>query len=180
MQYRYCKNTELQNQLYFNVLQYRSVVAPEDSDSDEEGDGLGRGARARSAICYDEDAVTEKQWLKAVDNNEDLDSVVASKVAKKHGAGRKHIAEVKGAATNKKAAEKTAAAAKKPGSVSLNNMLMQLRKVCNHPYLFEEIDPHAETGMTDQGIVEASGKMKLLDRLLPKLHAGGHRVLIFS
>jgi hypothetical protein len=28
---------------------------------------------------------------------------------------------------------------------SLNNMLMQLRKVCNHPYLFPEVDPAAET-----------------------------------
>ena len=158
------------------MLQHRSIIAPEESDSDEEGDGLGRGARERSKICYDEDAVTERQWLKAVDNSEDLDQVVAGKVAKKHGAGRTHIGEVKGIATT---AAENKAAVKKPAA-SLNNMLMQLRKVCNHPYLFEEIDPHSDTGLTDQGIVEASGKMKLLDRLLPKLHERGHRVLIFS
>lgn len=49
-----------------------------------------------------------------------------------------------------------------------------------HPYLFPEVDPNAEFGATDERLVQACGKMKLLDRLLPRLHAGGHKVLIFS
>ncbi|KAJ0533093.1 putative DNA helicase chromatin remodeling SNF2 family [Helianthus annuus] len=61
-------------------------------------------------------------------------------------------------------------------SKSLQNLSMQLRKCCNHPYLF--------TGEYNiwrkEEIVRASGKFELLDRLLPKLHRAGHRVLLFS
>ncbi len=60
----------------------------------------------------------------------------------------------------------------------LQMLLMQLRKVCNHPYLFDEADPNPQS--TDESIVEASGKMKVLDMLLRKLQAAGHRVVIFS
>mmetsp|Transcript_14910 Transcript_14910/g.22432 ORF Transcript_14910/g.22432 Transcript_14910/m.22432 type:complete len:1326 (+) Transcript_14910:95-4072(+) len=56
----------------------------------------------------------------------------------------------------------------------LNNVIMQLRKVCNHPYLFLNDWP------TDDDLVRASGKFELLDRMLPKLKAAGHRVLMFS
>lgn len=57
---------------------------------------------------------------------------------------------------------------------------MQLRKVCNHPYLFEGVE---EEGAPELGehMIEASGKMIILDKLLKKLkHEGGHQVLIFS
>ncbi|KAH1156879.1 hypothetical protein GYH30_029611 [Glycine max] len=62
-------------------------------------------------------------------------------------------------------------------SKSLQNLTMQLRKCCNHPYLFVgdyDIHKHKEE------IVRASGKFELLDRLLPKLRRAGHRVLLFS
>ena len=59
---------------------------------------------------------------------------------------------------------------------SLNNTLMQLRKICNHPYLF----PEADAPYTNAEIVRVSGKFELLDRVLPKLKATGHRVLLFS
>ncbi|OQR89442.1 chromatin structure-remodeling complex subunit snf21, partial [Thraustotheca clavata] len=57
----------------------------------------------------------------------------------------------------------------------LSNILMQLRKVCNHPYLFQ-----TQGYPIDFDIVRSSGKFELLDRILPKLHAAGHRVLMFS
>ncbi|KAJ7980086.1 Chromatin structure-remodeling complex protein SYD [Quillaja saponaria] len=61
-------------------------------------------------------------------------------------------------------------------SKSLQNLTMQLRKCCNHPYLFV-----GEYNMWRRGeVFRASGKFELLDRLLPKLHRGGHRVLLFS
>jgi SWI/SNF-related matrix-associated actin-dependent regulator of chromatin subfamily A member 5 len=60
----------------------------------------------------------------------------------------------------------------------LQSLMMQLRKCCDHPYLFPGADPHPDT--IDESIVTASNKMVLLDRLLPKLKSGGHRVLIFS
>jgi ATP-dependent helicase STH1/SNF2 len=56
----------------------------------------------------------------------------------------------------------------------LNNVIMQLRKVCNHPYLF------LATWPVDDDLVRAAGKFELLDRMLPKLKAAGHRVLMFS
>ena len=61
----------------------------------------------------------------------------------------------------------------------LLNILMQLRKCCNHPYLFDGAEP-GPPYTTDQHLVDNCGKMVLLDKLLPKLTAKGSRVLIFS
>ena len=57
----------------------------------------------------------------------------------------------------------------------LNNVVMQLRKVCNHPYLFSKDGYHI-----NEDLIKTSGKMELLDRMLPKLKAAGHRVLMFT
>lgn len=68
--------------------------------------------------------------------------------------------------------------------VSTTNQNMNLRKVCNHPFLFGE--PREEKSGEYIGIanpkmlVAASGKFRLLNRMLPRLKAGGHKVLIFS
>eukprot|EP01080_Neovahlkampfia_damariscottae_P009766 gene9766-2093_t len=59
---------------------------------------------------------------------------------------------------------------------SLNNSVMQLRKVCNHPFLF--FDDWSSFEPTD--IIRTSGKFELLNRMLPKLKSQGHKVLIFS
>jgi SWI/SNF-related matrix-associated actin-dependent regulator of chromatin subfamily A member 5 len=61
----------------------------------------------------------------------------------------------------------------------LLNIVMQLRKCCNHPYLFQGAEP-GPPFTTDMHLVENSGKMMLLDKLLPKLQERGSRVLIFS
>eukprot|EP00762_Andalucia_godoyi_P004324 ANDGO_05544.mRNA.1 putative chromatin-remodeling complex ATPase chain len=63
--------------------------------------------------------------------------------------------------------------------VRLLNIVMQLRKCCNHPYLFEGVEP-GPPYTTDMHLITASGKLALLDRLLAKLKAQGSRVLIFS
>jgi chromodomain-helicase-DNA-binding protein 7 len=70
---------------------------------------------------------------------------------------------------------------------SLNNLSMQLRKCCNHPFLLEGVEDSAKKGVelnTHQDeadfLTKASGKLVLLDKLLPKLKDGGHRILIFS
>jgi len=86
---------------------------------------------------------------------------------------------------------------------SLMNVMMELRKCCNHPFLikgaedriiddaaanerknqtekeqrYKEIDYAKLTG--DQ-LIKSSGKFVLLSKLLPKLYSGGHKVLIFS
>lgn len=62
----------------------------------------------------------------------------------------------------------------------LSNELMQLRKICQHPFLFESVEDKVNpTGFIDEKLVRASGKLELLHRILPKFFTTGHRVLIF-
>jgi len=63
---------------------------------------------------------------------------------------------------------------------SLQNMLMQLRKVCNHPFLFEWPTNKKGEDIIDESMILSSGKMMVLDRILSKMYQGGHKVLIFS
>lgn len=63
----------------------------------------------------------------------------------------------------------------------LLNILMQLRKTCNHPYLFDGVEPGPPYEMINlQHLVDNCGKMVVLDKLLFKLQEQGSRVLIFS
>nr|AAH57567.1 Chromodomain helicase DNA binding protein 1-like [Mus musculus]AAH62966.1 Chromodomain helicase DNA binding protein 1-like [Mus musculus] len=62
--------------------------------------------------------------------------------------------------------------------VKLQNILTQLRKCVDHPYLFDGVEP--EPFEVGEHLIEASGKLHLLDRLLAFLYSGGHRVLLFS
>ena len=84
----------------------------------------------------------------------------------------------------------------------LMNIQMELRKCCNHPFLLEGVETremenchkelyesHAFDGksadevqadLNEHGYIQTSGKMVLLDKLLPKLRKEGHKVLIFS
>ena len=76
---------------------------------------------------------------------------------------------------------------------NLMNTMMELRKCCIHPYLLngaeEQIQEDYSSRRSDfqdtedlfyKALTHSSGKMVLLDKLLPKLKANGHRVLIFS
>ncbi|XP_077012008.1 chromodomain-helicase-DNA-binding protein 1-like isoform X2 [Tamandua tetradactyla] len=62
--------------------------------------------------------------------------------------------------------------------VKLQNILSQLRKCVNHPYLFDGVEP--EPFEIGDHLIEASGKLHLLDKLLAFLYSRGHRVLLFS
>lgn len=63
----------------------------------------------------------------------------------------------------------------------LQNTVMQLRKVCSHPFLFEwPEDPATRDLVIGEELVYASGKMMVLDRLLKELFKRGHKVLLFS
>ncbi|CAK1366197.1 Transcription regulatory protein SNF2 [Cercospora beticola] len=69
---------------------------------------------------------------------------------------------------------------KKTGMRGLSNMLMQLRKLCNHPFVFEEVEDQMNPNkLTNDLIWRTAGKFELLDRILPKFQATGHRVLLF-
>ena len=64
----------------------------------------------------------------------------------------------------------------------LQNILMQLRKCLAHPFVQapELEDRNVEKEQSLQALIEASGKLTFLAKLLPKLKERGHRVLIFS
>ncbi|KAF2715015.1 hypothetical protein K504DRAFT_366700 [Pleomassaria siparia CBS 279.74] len=68
----------------------------------------------------------------------------------------------------------------KTGMRGLSNMLMQLRKLCNHPFVFEEVEEQMNPGKANNDLLwRTAGKFELLDRILPKFQATGHRCLIF-
>ncbi|KAJ5976116.1 ISWI chromatin-remodeling complex ATPase ISW2 [Penicillium waksmanii] len=71
------------------------------------------------------------------------------------------------------------AAGKRESKTRLLNIVMQLRKCCNHPYLFEGAEP-GPPYTTDEHLVFNSGKMAILDKLLQRMQVDGSRVLIFS
>ncbi|CAL9703990.1 unnamed protein product [Knipowitschia caucasica] len=74
---------------------------------------------------------------------------------------------------------------------NLINTMMELRKCCNHPYLItgaeekilESFRKYHSPDAPDfqlQAMIQAAGKLVLIDKLLPKLLSGGHKVLVFS
>lgn len=68
--------------------------------------------------------------------------------------------------------------------VSLLNIVVELKKCCNHPFLFESAD-HGYGGDSLgssklERIILSSGKLVILDKLLDRLHETNHRVLVFS
>ena len=71
------------------------------------------------------------------------------------------------------------AGGKRESKTRLLNIVMQLRKCCNHPYLFEGAEP-GPPYTTDEHLIYNSGKMAVLDKLLGRLKKQGSRVLIFS
>ncbi|CCD24877.1 DNA translocase NDAI_0E00610 [Naumovozyma dairenensis CBS 421] len=71
------------------------------------------------------------------------------------------------------------AVGKREGKTRLLNIVMQLRKCCNHPYLFEGAEP-GPPYTTDEHLVFNAGKMIVLDKLLKRLKEKGSRVLVFS
>ena len=66
------------------------------------------------------------------------------------------------------------------GSTALNNMLMQLRKNCNHPDLISGGLDGSIMFPSAAELVEQCGKFRLLDRIMKKLRQRGHKTLIFS
>lgn len=54
-----------------------------------------------------------------------------------------------------------------------------MRKVCNHPYLFEGVEPEGADAYGEH-LVQASGKLTLVDRLLARIMAKEEQCLLFS
>ncbi|CAF1935496.1 unnamed protein product [Rotaria magnacalcarata] len=69
---------------------------------------------------------------------------------------------------------------------ALMNTIMQLRKICNHPFMFNELEEkigdylnYTNGVCNGADLYRASGKFELLDRILPKLKVTNHRILLF-
>ena len=75
----------------------------------------------------------------------------------------------------------------KGGTKTLLNTIMQLRKICNHPFMYQHIEEAMANHMGYPGgvisgspeLYRAAGKFELLDRILPKFQYYGHKVLLF-
>lgn len=71
------------------------------------------------------------------------------------------------------------------GAKTLQNTIMQLRKICNHPFVFRTVEEGMARHLGIVGNIEtvdlwrSCGKFELLERLLPKMKVSGHRVLMF-
>merc|ERR1719232_1482363 len=65
------------------------------------------------------------------------------------------------------------------GAKALMNTIMQLRKLCNHPFMFQHIEEacarHVGLGdvVTGPDMFRSSGKFELLDRIFPKIKRSG-------
>jgi hypothetical protein len=63
--------------------------------------------------------------------------------------------------------------------IQLLNVLMQLRKVCNHPYLFPKVE-EGPPFITGDHLIENSMKLYVLDKLIQLKISQGSKILIFS
>jgi len=73
---------------------------------------------------------------------------------------------------------------KHQGGRALMNTVVHLRKLCNHPFLFTTVEDECKkhwkvTDIAGKDLYRVAGKFELLDRILPKLKATGHKVLMF-
>ncbi|PJF20054.1 hypothetical protein PSACC_00137 [Paramicrosporidium saccamoebae] len=79
--------------------------------------------------------------------------------------------------------KRSASALRDPKSLGirrLNNTIMQLRKICNHPFVFSEVEQQMNPNhQNNELLYRVAGKFELLKRILPKFQATGHKLLIF-
>ncbi|KAI9339899.1 P-loop containing nucleoside triphosphate hydrolase protein [Obelidium mucronatum] len=151
---------------------------PESEDSGGSGSRM-RTRRSRNKEGYQED-VDDDTYFDMIEEKAENDATNSSKLVEPEKASSRKIVQ------NQK----------------LQNLIMQLRKICNHPYLFDvpnedaekDFDFHTSQVVTTSAegaskdeiavrlpdIVACSGKMLMLERLLPELFKRGHKVLIFS
>lgn len=61
----------------------------------------------------------------------------------------------------------------------LQNMIMQLRKCCLHPYLFSGAEANVDTTTVEE-LISSSGKLAVLDKMLQSMYVNGNRTVIFS
>ncbi|SPN99701.1 related to proliferation associated SNF2-like protein [Cephalotrichum gorgonifer] len=145
--------------------------APKSSKSSRESTPGGTRLRTRAAAVTDAFA----------DVDEDLidDDEFEARLVREYEA--KELRKLEATQSNKDfaLADSLEIAKKEISKKKLGNPIMQLRLVCNSPHNFYNPWTYSEKAV-DESVVTKSGKMLLLDRLLPSLFRAGHKVLIFS
>ncbi|KIY53122.1 hypothetical protein FISHEDRAFT_63512 [Fistulina hepatica ATCC 64428] len=118
----------------------------------------GGVSKDRAAVVLDEDAAKQPRQLRT-----------------KRGEKTKEDFDELGREYQRKQAVKQA------NNLRLQNTVMQLRKICSHPFLFDwPVDPRTMEPIMNQELVNQSGKMMVLERLLDELFRRKHKVLLFS
>ncbi|KAK9365875.1 SNF2 family N-terminal domain-containing protein [Lipomyces kononenkoae] len=147
-----------------------TVSSPPLSDNDETGHvrKSKRRAATKSAGRYKE--LSDRDYFKALEHPEEFIDVYPSPSDNED----KDEDEVH--------AREVVKASKAVNNKKLQNLIMQLRLACDSPHLFYTPwdDPYGKIEVPNESIVNDSGKMLLLDRLVPELFKRGHKVLIFS
>jgi len=131
-----------------------------------------RGRRRTGQKSYKEDDASDEDRLS--------DDEFEAKLAKELAADAKQEIQSVLSAEEVERAQTLEIAKREVSNKKLGNPVMQLRLVCNSPHNFYNPWLYDASLPLDESIVTASGKMLLLDRLLPALFARGHKVLIFS
>ncbi|KAI1063287.1 hypothetical protein LB507_005683 [Fusarium sp. FIESC RH6] len=139
--------------------------------STRESTPIGRGRRTRKTGTY-KDAGSDEEKM----SDDEFEAKLADEIESDEEVDDKASMTPE----ERERAETLELAKKQIAQKKLGNPLAQLRLVCNSPHNF--YNPwNASTDLpVDDSIVTASGKMLLLDRLLPRLFEDGHKVLIFS
>ncbi|KAH6856250.1 SNF2 family N-terminal domain-containing protein [Chaetomium sp. MPI-CAGE-AT-0009] len=123
-----------------------------------------------------------RQSYKESDSDDDLldDDEFEAKLAEQLGEDETKVVEEVLDEEEFERAQTLELAKREIANKKLGNPLLQLRLVCNSPHNFYNPWASGADLPIDESIVTASGKMLLLDRLLPALFKRGHKVLIFS
>ncbi|CEP08373.1 hypothetical protein [Parasitella parasitica] len=166
----YAPLTQPQKDLYDAIIKRdirdylirKKISCPQNNQGEGEEDKKSPEDSVRSAkkksICYREES--DRAFFKKLDQ-EPVEEAIDHEAIARHQHNVNTIKQI--------------------NNLHLQNLVMQLRKVCNHPFLFDwPLDPKSGEPLVSNELAAQSGKILLLDRLLTSLFKRGHKVLVFS
>lgn len=166
----YAPLTQPQKDLYDAIIKRdirdylikKKITSPQDGQAEAEAEAQSSNHTRKSKktnISYKEES--DMKFFKKLDQEPEEEEDVDHKAIARH--------------------EEKVNAVKQVNTMHLQNLVMQLRKVCNHPFLFDRpLDPKTGLPLISSELAAQSGKILLLDRLLTGLFDRGHKVLVFS
>lgn len=140
--------------------------------------GTRSGRRAAKNKAYTE--VSDREWFKKIEESSESEEIDEAEQEEQErlndiSLARKYIPNIP---FQLQKLTLTKSPGKQVNQKKLQNPIMQLRLACNSPHHFSQ--PWAPDSPPDEQLVTASGKMLMLDRLVPHLIAHGHKILLFS